>query len=322
VQNIALQGYAGTLNKCITCHGYVPSGPGPHGLTAPGKALVFDGIDDYVDVGNDACFDLNNFLTIEAWIKPDNLSAPYGIFSTRLNNDSQSFQLEIGPASGGSNRLAVSAPGIWVAESNDNAITPNEWTHIAYTRNGLGATHKLYVNGVLQTLSTNADYTFNNNSSDKVIGSGTSGGEFFPGQIDELRVWSVARTESEIQVNMHKTMNGDEANLVAYYRFDQLMGTSLNDLTTNDNDGTLVNMNSSDWVNSTAPVPYTSSASGLWENGSSWQTGQKTPLSAWSRVKIKHNITLNSDLDLIELILDTNARLTISPTKRLKVGNR
>lgn len=34
VQNVALQGYAGTLNKCEVCHGYTPSGAGPHGLYA------------------------------------------------------------------------------------------------------------------------------------------------------------------------------------------------------------------------------------------------------------------------------------------------
>ncbi len=33
VQNIALQGYAGTLNKCAVCHGMVPNGAGPHGIT-------------------------------------------------------------------------------------------------------------------------------------------------------------------------------------------------------------------------------------------------------------------------------------------------
>ncbi len=32
VQNIALQGKVGTLDKCETCHGVVPSGPGPHGI--------------------------------------------------------------------------------------------------------------------------------------------------------------------------------------------------------------------------------------------------------------------------------------------------
>jgi hypothetical protein len=34
VQNTALQGHAGTLNKCEVCHGVIPAGAGPHGLLA------------------------------------------------------------------------------------------------------------------------------------------------------------------------------------------------------------------------------------------------------------------------------------------------
>ena len=33
VQNIAIQGYAGTLDKCEVCHGVVPAGAGPHGIS-------------------------------------------------------------------------------------------------------------------------------------------------------------------------------------------------------------------------------------------------------------------------------------------------
>jgi hypothetical protein len=36
VQNIALQGYAGTLRECVVCHGYIPNGPGPHGYNPLG----------------------------------------------------------------------------------------------------------------------------------------------------------------------------------------------------------------------------------------------------------------------------------------------
>jgi hypothetical protein len=35
VQNIALQGFEGTLRRCELCHGVVPSGPGPHGIMPP-----------------------------------------------------------------------------------------------------------------------------------------------------------------------------------------------------------------------------------------------------------------------------------------------
>jgi hypothetical protein len=34
VQNVELQGYAGTLNSCVVCHGVTPAGAGPHGITA------------------------------------------------------------------------------------------------------------------------------------------------------------------------------------------------------------------------------------------------------------------------------------------------
>lgn len=35
VQNIALQGFKGTLYNCAVCHGYIPSAPGPHGVSGP-----------------------------------------------------------------------------------------------------------------------------------------------------------------------------------------------------------------------------------------------------------------------------------------------
>jgi hypothetical protein len=44
VQNIAIQGYAGTLNKCEVCHGYIPTGPGPHGFNPLGIRPVSSSI--------------------------------------------------------------------------------------------------------------------------------------------------------------------------------------------------------------------------------------------------------------------------------------
>jgi hypothetical protein len=36
IQNISLQGYAGTLSNCEVCHGYIPAAPGPHGYNPLG----------------------------------------------------------------------------------------------------------------------------------------------------------------------------------------------------------------------------------------------------------------------------------------------
>lgn len=42
VQNIALQGFEGTLRRCELCHGVVPTGPGPHGIMPPSSVTKAD----------------------------------------------------------------------------------------------------------------------------------------------------------------------------------------------------------------------------------------------------------------------------------------
>ncbi len=54
---------------------------------------------------------------------------------------------------------------------------------------------------------------------------------YFDGKMDELRVWSDVRTEPEVSGNYDSELNGDEAGLVAYWKFNN----SLQDETSNDN---------------------------------------------------------------------------------------
>ena len=76
-------------------------------------------------------------------------------------------------------------------------------------------------------------------------------GYYHTGKIDEVRIWDDVRTQAEIQDNMYKELVGNESNLVAYYNFNDGRGTSVLDLTSNDNNGTMTNMDaSSDWTNS------------------------------------------------------------------------
>jgi hypothetical protein len=227
--------------------GKLPSG------NVPGNCLDFDGTNDYVNISNLSTNPIGNTLTIECWVKPNNLSGRQGVFSTRFNNAAGSFQLEAGIAGNGINRLAVSGISTWVAQTGDNVLIPDEWNHIAYTRSGTGAgTHILYVNGVAQTLISDADYTFIDNTSNKVIGSGTNNAQFFNGKIEEMRVWSVVRTEQQIRESMHHPYIGNETGLTAYWKFNEQSGTSAADDLGNIT-GTTVNMDNSDWVVSTIP---------------------------------------------------------------------
>jgi len=230
----------------------------------PGTALEFDGINDYVNIGNNTSLNTGNTLTIEAWIKPGDLSTRRGIYSTRKNNSSGSFQFEVGKGNGGTSRVAVSGVNTWIAQTDVNAVVPNEWNHIVYTRSGTGSgTQKIYVNGEEQTLVTDADYTIVDNTDDKVIASGTSGGDLYTGLIDEVRVWNTVRTVQQIRENMCRTLSGNETGLISYWQFNEESGTTARDHISG-NDGTLTNMTDEDWVSSTAPVPFESSGDGNW----------------------------------------------------------
>lgn len=63
--------------------------------------------------------------------------------------------------------------------------------------------------------------------------------EFFAGRIDEVRIWNVARTQTEIEATWNRSLVGDEAGLVAYWRFDEGAGQVLHDSSLYANEGEL-----------------------------------------------------------------------------------
>jgi hypothetical protein len=46
----------------------------------------------------------------------------------------------------------------------------------------------------------------------------------FQGVLDEVRVWTAARSSAEIQTSMHQPLSGNEPNLVGYWRFEETDG--------------------------------------------------------------------------------------------------
>ena len=126
-------------------------------------------------------------------------------------------------------------------------IPLNQWTHIAVTYSSITLEANIYIDGVLDRSTTGS-------SSIDISGEGAGiahndGDEVFNGLIDDVRIWNDVRTDVEILSNMNTCLTGSEANLYAFYNFDEGNGTTVNDLTSNGFHGTLVNMDPlSDWV--------------------------------------------------------------------------
>ena len=57
--------------------------------------------------------------------------------------------------------------------------------------------------------------------------------------MDELRIWNTARTIQEIRANMHNELSGNESDLKAYWNFNALTGQTVNDISSNNQNGQL-----------------------------------------------------------------------------------
>jgi hypothetical protein len=200
-------------------------------------ALNFDGINDYVLGSNNTSLNLMQG-TIEAWIKTSNAgSGTRGILVK---------QYQYGMALK-DNSLVVAEWGQGEKNSNIN-IADNTWHHVAFSFSNMVANgSKLYIDGLPVLAFT---YQVSTNSSQHIIaGAGNASLQYFNGVIDQVRVWNSAKTDAEILANYNKCINGTETGLVMYWNFDEGTGTTVSDLTGNNNHGTLTNIDSTtNWV--------------------------------------------------------------------------
>jgi T5SS/PEP-CTERM-associated repeat protein len=205
-------------------------------MIPPGNALAFDGADDYVSISDANSLDMTSNYTLECWFKADSFGGLRGLISKYQTSDANGYLLRLTGIELEFDGLTTSGLG----------LQAGQWYHAAaVSSNG---TRTLYVNGIVRTIS-GAGYTVLANSDPLRLAS-DFGGRYFAGQLDEVRVWNIARTPADILDAMHKQLTGNESGLAAYHQFNQAAG-ALSDVTPNNNNGTLVN--GPVWINSTIP---------------------------------------------------------------------
>jgi hypothetical protein len=207
-----------------------------------GNALRFNGTSDHVTLP------LINIsggtgLTVEAWVNIASIDSSYqNVFRQSGGNDS---------SSGDPNWLLefqnVESPSLAFGVYTTNGFTemgvpivsdtfPGKWHHIAGTYDG--AFMRLYIDGnLVDSLSYTGAvvYTGTQNS----IGSNANSIEFYQGQIDEVRLWDVARTQAQIRQSMFSAIGPNEVHLKGEWAMDDCSGATVADITGDGYDGTL-----------------------------------------------------------------------------------
>lgn len=217
----------------------------PVTASTPANALDFDGIDDYVNCGINPNLNLLSSMTIELWIKP-NQNMGNGKWDRLIHRDWPTGYF-FGGKNGATNALAVVLSGdLNAAVTPNNSIDVGVWQHVGFVFDDTANSIKIYKNGTLISTSTwNGTITGNPNS----ILTLSQSSETFNGAMDDVRIWNIARTQSDIQSNMNTELTGTETGLVAYYTFNQGVAAGNNteistvtDKTTNALHGTLTNI--------------------------------------------------------------------------------
>ena len=176
---------------------------------------------------------LGNAFTLEAWFYARDVGGNKTIIGTESIGDGSNIDEPpmIILHKTNSIRYGFGTGSEEIISKVNNVRSPDTWHHVAYTFDGTDS--KLYVDGIMVDSSRVAQGKTPVQKPLDVIG------KKMRGKIDEVRVWSLARTQQEIESSMDDFLNGDETGLVAYYPMDTNNEWKLIDRTSNNNHATI-----------------------------------------------------------------------------------
>lgn len=202
-----------------------------------GRALVLDGVDDYVSYG-DAYHDVNLPFTISAWVYQDPTSSVNPIFCTNDNPlvyrgfifyvSPIEMRCEFGDGTGGNN--PAYRRGKLASVSN----VVGRWIHVCAVMTAPDDI-QLYINGV--DLGGGTSGSSNLPMASSIPGDIAKSGYYiansatyrFKGMIDEVRLWNRSLTQDEVRQGMCQKLTGNEAGLIGNWSFDETTGTLASD---------------------------------------------------------------------------------------------
>jgi hypothetical protein len=177
---------------------------------------------DYVEFPIQSRFQLSSW-TLESWVRP--ASSNGGCIIQRKVSP-QGVNFELGLATNNTPYVRfVSLDGYTVSASSSTRLPSGGWSHLAGSYDGARRILTLYINGTNSAMLSSAT------EPPAIIAGGPVVqriGAGFQGLVDEVRIWSEARTAAQIHSNFPNTVSVSESALVAYYRFDDSTSYSTN----------------------------------------------------------------------------------------------
>jgi len=205
-----------------------------------GKGGSFNGINDYVDCGTGASLNITSVITVGAWVYLS--SAPTEIrYILGKRDGAEAYSIDINVNRG--IRFSTFDGGNHILYTGDNVWPLNQWFHVVGTYDG--TTLVIYINGINVasqyspgSIST-SPYSF---AIGNIRGTTDYPGIYFPGLIDEVRVYNRDLSASEVSrlytSGATKMFAAPKNGLVGYWSFEEGTGTKVGDFSNQGNTGT------------------------------------------------------------------------------------
>jgi hypothetical protein len=157
-----------------------------------GGALEFDGVDDFVDCGDDASLDITDQITLAAWVKTNDAgNSQFNPFVTKgdrtygLKHHSQNT-IEF-----------VIYDGTWrVTHYPVDGSFNGLWHHLAGTYDG--SKLKLYIDGKLEVTTAYTGSIASSAANLNIASNSDESDRFYNGAIDDLRIYNYALSGNKI----------------------------------------------------------------------------------------------------------------------------
>ena len=185
------------------------SGKGNHGTITDavwtrdenGVAMSFNGTSAYIDCGNDASLNITKEITIEMWVKFDDLTnRSYTIAKGKYTSDGWYWRV----ISDGSWSVAYNWSGNGYYPDSGIDLPTGEWLHLVTVLDNVTPRVDFYKNGVWQAY-TNPSQSFIGNADRTLLIGKSHDGYPHNGAIDEVRIYAVALTASQIKRRYEQT---------------------------------------------------------------------------------------------------------------------
>jgi hypothetical protein len=228
---VAAAGSTSTPTRSATPTPTRTASPSPTPTNTPHaqpRSLRLDGSSAYADVAAGPELNLTSNWTVEAWFKDGDPNGYHHDYRTLIDKgdgigDAPFFVLiGNGNVLAGQRSRGTNYP---LTSSIDyDATRANAWQHVAATFESSTRVMTLYINGMRVASQALGGRSGGNTLPLQIGRQGPSTGKYFLGGIDDVRVWNVVRTASEIQLNYRRELTAPAPGLVANWQFNTLTG--------------------------------------------------------------------------------------------------